>query len=382
MKIAFTLHDEPKADAGGMGVTAGLTKVYRDLGHEVEWMTFGDLPARLSFQAKAPLFPFYVAKRLRAANFDVIDCAIGDGWVLGRTHRGAARRPLLACRSHGLSLIAHRHNQDEVRRGNLELSWKYPLYWGGLRLREEAAALRSAELVLLLNEEERLVAIEEIGLDASRIRVVDNGLPEEFIGLPLAELDPGANFQIAHIGSYLPHKGVHYSAAALSTILLRHANVSVTYFGTGEESDHVREAFPPDLQSRISIVPSFPHGDLPRLLEGFSAVVAGSLREAFMLSTLEAMAVGLVPVVTDIPGPTSYVRDGENGLIAPPADSAALAQAVERLLGEPDLFATLRKGAWETAQEYAWDRIARDTLGFYEEALARRGSPAVPPQSS
>jgi glycosyltransferase involved in cell wall biosynthesis len=343
-------------------------------------MTFGDLPGRLSFQAKSLLFPFYVAKRMRAGKLDVIDCAIGDGWVLGTTRRGAAApsRALLACRSHGLSLIAHRHNQDEVRRGNLKLSWKYPLYWGGVRLREEAAALKSAELVLLLNAEERQVAIEEVGLDAGRVRVVDNGLPEEFIGLPLAELDPGARFQIAHIGSYLPHKGVHYSAAALSTILLRHANVSVTYFGTGEESDRVREAFPPDLQSRISIVPSFPHGELPRLLEGFSAVLAGSLREAFMLSTLEAMAAGLVPVVTDIPGPTSYVRDGENGLIAPAADSAALAQAVERLLAEPELFATLRRGAWATAQEYAWDRIARDTLGYYEEALAHRAPSAAP----
>ncbi len=374
MKIVFTLHDDPNPNAGGMGVTVALADAYRQMGHDVAWITFGDLPAQLPFRVKALLFPYLVAARLRKSRADVLDCAVGDGWLLGLTRRGVpdAREPLLTCRSHGLAQIATRHHREEVLRGNLELSWKYPIYWGGIRLREEASALRGADLSLMLNGEEERVGIEQLGLDAARIRIVDNGLSDEFLGRRLPALEPARGFRIAHIGSYLPHKGVHYSAAALAGILRSHPSADVTYFGTGSNSDQVRGAFPTALLSRVSVVPAYSRDELPKLLNGHSAVITGTLHEPFMLSTLEAMACGLVPVVTDTPGPTRYVRDRQNGLVVPRADSTALEAAVSELITNPGLWAELRSAAHATAQDYGWPRIARQTLGFYEEALERR----------
>jgi glycosyltransferase involved in cell wall biosynthesis len=373
MKIEFTLHDEPSSDAGGMGVTSGLTGVYRELGHEVDLLCFADLPKPLPYAAKSVLFPALVATRMRGAAVDVIDAAIGDGWILGPTRgRGDGKRPLLVCRSHGLTYIADKMKREEARRGHIELSWKYPIYWGGLRIKQETAALRSADLCLLLNEQEREIVVERLGVAEEKAQVVDNGLPQALLGLPLPPLDPPPErLRIAHIGSYLPQKGVAYLVAALQAVLARHPDARATLLGTGGDAQTVLADFAPEQRSRVDVVPSYRRQDLPELLRGHALILSASLKEGFPLGTLEAMACGLAPVVSDIPGPTQYVRDDRNGLVVAAADSEALAAGVERLIGDPELFERLRAGAHATAQEYGWERVGRETLELYGEAIER-----------
>lgn len=370
MRVLFTLHDESKRDAGGMGVAVGLGEAYERLGHEVGYLSFSDLPGRLPFRLKALLFPFFVAARLRRADVDLVDAAVGDAWLWGTLRRH--HQPLLVTRSHGLVQMADRARREEARRGGLELSWKYPLYWGGYRLWEVARSLRVADLCLLLNEEERDYALEELGLPPERVRVVDNGIPERLLGLPRpAPEPPGGAFRIAHVGSYLPLKGVRYVAAALAEVLEREPAAAVTFLGTGCPPERVLADFSPALRARIQVLPAYRREALPELLAGHAVVVSGTLKEGFPLGTLEAMACGLAAVVPATPGPLQYVRNGENGLVAPRADAGGLATALERLIADPALLARLREQAHATAQRYSWNRVARDTLALYEIALQR-----------
>jgi glycosyltransferase involved in cell wall biosynthesis len=378
MKVLFTLHDEVTPDAGGMGVTAGLAKVYRELGHEVESLSFGQLPRRLPFRAKALLFPEFAAWYLSRTDADVIDAANGDAWAFGHLRRRlrGARRPLLVTRSHGIVHTADIARREEAARGGLELSWKYSLYWGGWRLKEVADSLRLADLCLFLNDHEHAFAIEHLGVAAERARVVDNGIPDDLLGLPLAlgaEADP---VRIAHVGSYLPLKGVRYAAAALSAVLERHPEVSVSFLGPGCPPERVLADFAPAVHTRVAVVPKYRREELPDLLAGHAAVVTATLKEGFPLGLLEAMACGLTVVTAATPGPLQYVRDGENGLVVPRADAAAMAAALERLIADPPLLRRLRESAHATAQRYSWKRIAPETLALYEEAQALRAATA------
>lgn len=369
MKIQFTLHDASSSDAGGMGVTAGLSEVYRGLGNEVDLLCFADLPDWMTHRVKSLAFPGLVAARLRHSRVDVIDAAIGDGWLLGRVRSRSPASPLLVCRSHGMAHLADQVARQEARRGVLVLSWKYPLYWGGLRLKQEAAALRSADLALFLNEQERTVAVEEIGVRPERARIVDNGLPPSLVGLPLPPSPSREEVKIAHIGSYLGHKGVHYLVAGMQRLFRAQPALTVTLLGTAKAPDVVLADFEPEFRDRVRVVPSYRRDELASLLAGHSIAVSASLREGFPLGTLEAMACGLVPVISNIPGPTQYVADGRNGLVVPVADGAALAVAVERLIADPELFGRLRGAAHQTAQRYSWDQIGRRTLALYAEAI-------------
>jgi glycosyltransferase involved in cell wall biosynthesis len=374
MKILLTIHADRNPDAGGAGVSAGLGEELGRLGHEVAYLSFSDLPAWLPYRAKGLAFPAFVARRLRRSKVDVIDAAVGDAWLLGMLRRRSTG-PLLVARSHGLVQMADRARREEARRGGLELSWRYPLYWGGLRLWEVSRSLRAADLCLLLNDEEREFAIDELRLPEERVRVVDNGIPEGLLGRSLEDAGPaGAPFRIAHVGSYLPLKGARYVAAALGSVLERHPRAQASFLGTDCPAERVLADFRPELRPRVAVTPSYRRESLPELLRGHSVILSGTLKEGFPLGTLEAMACGLAPVTAATPGPLQYVRDGENGVVVPRADGAALAGAVERLIADPELLRRLREAALATAQRYGWDRVARDVLGLYEEALERRRS--------
>jgi glycosyltransferase involved in cell wall biosynthesis len=66
---------------------------------------------------------------------------------------------------------------------------------------------------------------------------------------------------------------------------------------------------------------------------------------------VEAMAAGLPVVTTPVSGIPELVRDGENGLLVPPDDPSALADALQRLRREPDLAARMGRAAQATVRE-------------------------------
>jgi glycosyltransferase involved in cell wall biosynthesis len=90
------------------------------------------------------------------------------------------------------------------------------------------------------------------------------------------------------------------------------------------------------------------------------------------VSVMEAMACGACVVSTRIGGVPHLVRDGEEGLLAPPRDPRAMAAAVERLLGEPGLAARLSMAARVKTQAFDWDVVLpqwEDLLGAVEPSV-------------
>jgi glycosyltransferase involved in cell wall biosynthesis len=77
--------------------------------------------------------------------------------------------------------------------------------------------------------------------------------------------------------------------------------------------------------------------DVPALLAEASLYVLSSLSEGVSLTLLEAMATGLPVVATSVGGTPEVVMDQHTGLLVPPADAAALAEAMTRLVQDPDL---------------------------------------------
>jgi phosphatidylinositol alpha-mannosyltransferase len=82
---------------------------------------------------------------------------------------------------------------------------------------------------------------------------------------------------------------------------------------------------------------------------------------------LEAMASGRALVASDIPGYRSVVVHGQEGLLVPPRDEGALAQALIEVLGSSRLQAELGKNGRLRAESHSWTRIAVDILNYYVE---------------
>jgi glycosyltransferase involved in cell wall biosynthesis len=96
------------------------------------------------------------------------------------------------------------------------------------------------------------------------------------------------------------------------------------------------------------------------LMRRADVFVLASLWEGFGNVIVEAMAVGTPVVATDCPhGPAEIIRGESEGVLVPPGDPAALAVALERVLGDRQLLARMAAGGHARAESFAATRIAR-----------------------
>lgn len=372
MRISLTIHHNYSENAGAPGMTIQLAKQYRELGHDVDIITFDDLPPIKSELLKQVSFPWFIALKT-SLELDVLDASSGDAWLWGLVRKKDAETPLLVTQSHGLEHTIHLQRVRDADRGEFNLSWKYPIYRGGYRLWEVANSMRQADLSLFLNGRDLDYAVSELGVPLDKARLVSNSIPLDFLGLPVhpTPMEQDSPIRIAQLGSYLAHKGIRYSIPATNRILSRFPHVEVGFFGTGVEEDRILGNIDPKFRSRVKIVSSFAHSDLPRILENYHIKLFPSLSEGFGLALIEAMACGLAPVTTTTPGPLEVLKDNQNGIMVPTHDTEAIVGALSRLINNRDLLNRLRRSAHSTAQNYALDSVAKQRLGLYEEFIER-----------
>lgn len=381
MKILLIIHYKFDPNSGAAGVTWKLGQYYQKLGHQIQYYSLDNLPDWLPELAKIFLFPWFVALYIRKLTncqaVDVVDSSTGDTWLWSRVGQYFSKNPpIIVVRDHGLDCIEHQEFLKDIQLGKRPMSWKYPLYRGSIRLWEEANSLRYADLVLLLNRPTLRYAVENLGVDKQKTQLIINGIPENFLGLPYQPLNIAQNstIQIAQIGTYIPRKGIQYSVPALNQILDRYPQVKVTFLGTQclecPDVEPVYHDFNPELRDRITVIPRYPHEQLPTLLQNHQIKLFPSTCEAFGMALVEAMACGLAPIVTATPGPMEIVTHDYNGIVIPPRNAEAIAVALQQLITNHDYLERLRQNAYATAQKYSWADIAKNTLNWYEEVSA------------
>lgn len=114
-----------------------------------------------------------------------------------------------------------------------------------------------------------------------------------------------------------------------------------------------------------------PRRDIPEVLAAADIAVLPSYREGLPKALLEAAACGLPLVATDVPGCREVCRHGETGLLCPVRDAAGLADALQRLAGDPGLRARFGAAARHLVEARFSDRaVADQTLALYRALLS------------
>jgi glycosyltransferase involved in cell wall biosynthesis len=110
--------------------------------------------------------------------------------------------------------------------------------------------------------------------------------------------------------------------------------------------------------------------DIPALIRGFEIFVFPSYLEGLGTSVLDAMALGKPVVATHAGGIPEAVEDGVTGLLVPPRDPVALAQAIRHLLQHPELQVQFGKaGRRRVEQGFTADRMAQQTMQVYHQLM-------------
>jgi glycosyltransferase involved in cell wall biosynthesis len=110
--------------------------------------------------------------------------------------------------------------------------------------------------------------------------------------------------------------------------------------------------------------------DARALMGATDAIVLASRAEGLPLVALEALASGTPLVATSVRGLRELLADGENALLIPPDDPQALAAALRRVLGDPDLAARLAEAGRRVPGAGSEDEMASAFLALYERLAA------------
>ena len=121
------------------------------------------------------------------------------------------------------------------------------------------------------------------------------------------------------------------------------------------------------LAGRVRLLGPLDRSGVLELFAAADAAVLSSSWENFPHSVVEALAVGTPVIATRVGGVPEVVVDGENGLLVPPGDPTALADAVKRYFADADLRARLRAAAAPSVEPYRPERLFAEL----ERTLAR-----------
>jgi phosphatidyl-myo-inositol alpha-mannosyltransferase len=186
---------------------------------------------------------------------------------------------------------------------------------------------------------------------------------------------------VLFVGRLEKRKGLKFLLRAWPKVLERQPNARLVVVGRGRPLEGYRRFAARQGWSPADVVFAgyVPAEDLPRYYQSCDVFCAPNTgQESFGIVLLEAMAAGAPIVASDIAGYRDVVADGEQGLLVEPKNPGALADAVSRLLANPELRARLRRAGQEKARAYDWPRVATQVLDYYFEVLAQREAEPEP----
>jgi rhamnosyl/mannosyltransferase len=209
-----------------------------------------------------------------------------------------------------------------------------------------------------------------------RCEVVPLGYPlEDYTRTPpiserAAQLRALYGDYLLFLGCLRAYKGLDYLLEALRQTPEAHAVIA----GEGAQGEALRaQAQALGLGGRVHFTGRVNQIEALALLHGaaFFVLPAHQRSEAFGLCQIEAMACGLPVISTNLPtGVPEVNADGVSGLVVPPADPAALASAIRRLLADSELRRTLGEGGRRRAEDlYTARLMAERVCAVYHRAL-------------
>ncbi|WP_330319975.1 glycosyltransferase family 4 protein [Streptomyces clavifer] len=328
---------------------------------EVATMWTGGFPEPLTFSLRARRH-----LRARRGDFDIVH----DNQTLGYGLLGDLGAPLVTTIHHPITVDRQLDLEaaESVRRRLSVRRW-----YGFTRMQKRVA--RRLPSVLTVSGSSQQEIVEHLGVRRDRVRVVhigaDTGLwsPDPSV----AEV-PGRI--VTTSSADVPLKGLVHLVEALAKLRTENPRAHLVVVGKRAEDGPVAQAIERyGLQDAVEFVKGISDAELVDLVRSAQVACVPSLYEGFSLPAAEAMATG-TPLVATTGGAIPEVTgpDGETCLAVPPGDAGALAAALGRLLGDPDLRARLgAAGRDRVLDRFTWARAALGTVELYRRAIAARG---------
>lgn len=296
-------------------------------------------------------FIWRLAAILRAERPDVVHI---------HSRRGADTLGLIAAKMTGIGkVILSRRVDDPVKPG-----WLTQLRYVKLPDRVVTVSKGIARVLI------------EAGVPAQHIRQVYSAIdfPAYQSALDVAqararlELPDGVPVLVV-VAQLIPRKGHRFLLQAMPRILAGHPDTQVLFVGKGEAEATLRnEVARSGLQDCVRFLGY--RQDIGDILRASDVLVHPATMEGFANVAMQAMAAGIPVVSSAVGGMPESVRDGVSGLLVPPGEPDALAEALLQLLADPAWRAQLgRQGKDIVEREFTVDAMVEGNLAVYRELV-------------
>jgi glycosyltransferase involved in cell wall biosynthesis len=264
--------------------------------------------------------------------------------------------------------------------------------YGGLT-RRMAIAFHNKYLVdKLLSYANAIISPSRYYIDESRflrkykdkIVVIPNGINIDEFDIGYSKKECREKLGLPHnekillsFGYLSPYKGPDILVKAMPKIMKKVPDAELVFVGKGvmrAELEMLSKKY--GVEKNIKFAGFVEDGLKPLYYKAADVFVLPSIMstESFGIVNLEAMACSVPIVASEIGGIPDIVKDGENGLLAQPGDSEALADAIIYLLENKDVRERMGKnGRWKF-ENYSWERIAEETEMLYMNILNSKKS--------
>jgi glycosyltransferase involved in cell wall biosynthesis len=237
------------------------------------------------------------------------------------------------------------------------------------------SALHSQQIIAV-SENTRQDALRLLPLAPERIHTTPLGIAPEFTPLndPQHCEEVRARYQlparfVLFVGLVEPRKNLPLLLRAFARIAPAAPDTDLVIVGRlGWMYDEVFELIETlNIKERVHFPGYVPQIDLPMVYNLAQIFVYPSRYEGFGLPPLEAMACGAPVITTAVSSMLELVGDG--GLLVPPDDETALAEAMHTLLADESARRELGQKGRRRAQSFTWEQTAHKTLSVYHKAL-------------
>ncbi len=175
----------------------------------------------------------------------------------------------------------------------------------------------------------------------------------------------------AFVGRAVAEKNIHFLLEVLSAPELSDAYLLV--IGDGLQRPALEKAAERlRVNGRVRFVGQVAPAEVPAYVALADFCVTASKIEMLPASVLEALGAGRPVLGLDVPWIRAVIRSGENGLLTPPDDAAAMARAWARLAHDRELRERLAEGARRTGEQYDARQVTARLVAHYERLTAVR----------
>jgi glycosyltransferase involved in cell wall biosynthesis len=199
--------------------------------------------------------------------------------------------------------------------------------------------------------------------------------PERFPIAPIENKISDKPIKACFVGRLVPYKGVDMAISAISKFAQR-GQITFDIYGDGPEKENLLLLIKRlGLTKSVRLSGFVDNKDLHEFMSSCQLFIFPSVREFGGGAVLEAMALGLVPVIVDYAGPSELVSSREGFKVAIKEKSQVISEIealIEDIVNNPMQLQSKRKAAIEKVSElYTWDKKAKQVLSIYQWVISK-----------